>query len=197
MIILHYTLGLEPERSGGMIRYATDLMKEQQSLAEDVVLLYPQGWKWYSKDISWHSCGQRDGIDCYCLYNTFALPVPLRCGIGNPEAFISSRRMSTPQMESLYNKIKPDVFHVHTLMGLPCELLMFFKSKGVKLVYTAHDYFGICPKVNMINSRGEVCDRPSEQSCRECHIKSKPTIFLRVYNSGLFLKLKQYVKDRL
>lgn len=193
MTILHYTLGLAPQRSGGLTAYATDLMNEQQTLS-NVVLLYPQGWRWWSKKITWKREGKRIGIDCYRLKNSLPFPVPLLYGVRSPKDFISQREMSQEQMEELYNQIKPDVFHVHTLMGLPKELLIFFKGKGVKLIYTAHDYYGICPKVNMINNRGELCCAPSEQGCRECNRGSRPTLFLRLYNSKIALELKSYVK---
>ncbi|MFR9579470.1 MAG: hypothetical protein SNH80_02115 [Rikenellaceae bacterium] len=194
MTIIHYTLGTAPERSGGLTHYSTDLIAEQQRSAT-VVLLYAQGWQWHNRDISWRRVGKRGGIECYALQNS--LPLPLRYGVHDPADFISTKSMSQSAMESLYNEIKPDAFHVHTLMGLPKELLIFFKSKGVKLVYTAHDYYGICPKVNMIDHNGEVCNTPSPQKCRECNRASKSTLFLRLYNSKIGLLLKNYVKARL
>ncbi len=194
MTIIHYTLGIAPERSGGLTQYTTDIIKEQQ-LSATVVLLYAQGWQWNNRNISWSRVGTRDGIECYSLQNS--LPLPLRYGVHNPADFISTRVMSQRDMESLYCTIKPDAFHVHTLMGLPRELLIFFKSKGVKLVYTAHDYYGICPKVNMIDNNDEVCDTPSAQKCLECNRDSKSTLFLRLYNSKIGLQLKNYVKARL
>lgn len=40
MRILHYTLGLPPFRSGGLTRYASDLM-EEQTKHNEVFHLYP------------------------------------------------------------------------------------------------------------------------------------------------------------
>ena len=50
MTILHYTIGLAPQRSGGLTKYATDLMQEQQ-VENQVFLLYPSGYRWWSNKI--------------------------------------------------------------------------------------------------------------------------------------------------
>lgn len=41
MRILHYGLGFPPSRTGGMVRYTLDLMKEQLKQGEQVFYLYP------------------------------------------------------------------------------------------------------------------------------------------------------------
>lgn len=183
MRILHYTLGLAPQRSGGLTLYSTDLMREQ-SKQHNVMLLYPSQYRWWSSQIKWKQ--KSDSV--VALIN--ALPVPLLYGVSNPKDFIASSVMDIKQMESLYDATKPDVFHVHTLMGLPKELLVYFKEKGVKLVFTTHDYFGICPRVNMIDLCGEVCTSPSAAKCMAGNIESKSTLFLRFRNSRFVLTLK-------
>ncbi len=190
MVILHYTLGLSPQRSGGMTLYSTDLMRAQAK-EHKVLLLYPSQYRWWSSQIKW----KRKSDNIVALIN--ALPVPLLYGVRKPKDFIASSVMSIQQMESLYDAIKPDMFHVHTLMGLPKELLLFFKDKGVKLIFTAHDYFGICPRVNMIDICGEVCNAPSAAKCMAGNIDSKSTLFLRLRNSRLVLSLKNWTLIRL
>ncbi|MFR9566534.1 MAG: glycosyltransferase [Rikenellaceae bacterium] len=192
MNIMHYTLGLSPERSGGLTTYATDLMVEQ-SKAHRVALLYPSGYVPFSVEISLRRCANYKNIECYKLMNS--LPVPLLYGIKNPSDFISRRTMSLPQMELLYNSVKPHIFHVHTLMGLPLELLEYLKGEGVKLVFTSHDYFGICPKVNLIGRDKMPCVARSATKCRECNASSVSTTMLRVRNSRLFLRLCRAIKS--
>ncbi|MFI3314334.1 MAG: hypothetical protein R3Y04_01540 [Rikenellaceae bacterium] len=186
MRILHYTLGFPPQRSGGMTKYATDLMIEE-SKQHKVALLYPSGYSFWSRKIKWKQTF-RGEIERFGLINTF--PIPLLCGIKTPAHFRSIRSMSIVEMESLYANFKPDVFHVHTLMGLPKELLLFFKERGVKLVFTTHDYFGLCPKVNFINHKGQMCGGASQQRCAECNKSAKSTLYLRLRNSKIALRLK-------
>lgn len=187
MTILHYTLGMSPQRSGGLTKYATDLMSEQ-SKEHRVVLLYPAGYKWWSREMSWSQGESFERVETIRLVNT--LPVPLLFGVKTPMDFISSRKMSKREMERLYNYTKPDVFHVHTLMGLPKELLQYFKRRGVRLIYTSHDYFGICPKVNLIDHNGDLCNEPSPKRCCVCNKHSKSTLYLRLRNSQFALNIK-------
>ena len=41
MRVLHYTLGLPPYRTGGLTKYATDLMLSQAEAGDSVALLWP------------------------------------------------------------------------------------------------------------------------------------------------------------
>ncbi|MDN6196333.1 MAG: glycosyl transferase, partial [Atopostipes suicloacalis] len=41
MRILHYGLGYPPERSGGLVKYVTDLMVEQVKQNHEVAYLFP------------------------------------------------------------------------------------------------------------------------------------------------------------
>ena len=48
MIILHYFLGFPPYRTGGLTKYAFDLMKSQADDGNDVMALWPGEIKNYS-----------------------------------------------------------------------------------------------------------------------------------------------------
>ena len=174
-------------RSGGLTKYASDLMLEQ-SKRHNVTLLSASGWSLFSKNISFRRTSDWGNIRHYNINNS--LPIPLLYGIKNPKDFYDGYSITTRAMEYFYQEVKPDVLHVHTLMGLPKELLEFLKIKGVKLVFSTHDYFGICPQVNLVNHKGEICDGPNEERCRICNDKSKHTLFLRFRNSRYILGLK-------
>lgn len=194
MRILHYSLGLYPYRTGGLNRYVTDLIREQ-SKHHQVALLYPNGYKWWERKTFILGPYTKDGIECYKLKNS--MPLPLLFGIKNPEVFIE-KKISLNSFERFFNDFKPNVLHIHTLMGLSEEILLFFKGKGVRLVYTSHDYFGICPKVNLINESGELCEGPNAIRCARCNVKAPSTLYLRLRNSSLAFKIRngiRWIKD--
>ena len=190
MKILHYSLGLYPHRAGGLNKYCTDLMREQ-SKNHEVSLLYPNGFRWWKKQCFVSKPTIRDGITCYRLIN--ALPVSLLYGIKNPKDFYG-RRISENSFEKFFETFQPDVLHLHTIMGLPEDALAYFKRKGVRIVYTSHDYFGICPKVNMINEKGEPCEGPDVERCRICNTNAPSTFILRIRNSNMALMLRDTVR---
>jgi len=176
MNILHYNLGLSPQRSGGLTKYSLDLMVEQTK-DHCISLLYPCAYRPFCKRISWRRAEDYKGVACYHLCNSF--PIPLLFDIDNPKAFYKGRFMDDVDMERLYAELSPDVFHVHTLMGLPKELLVFFKAKGVRLVFTTHDYYGLGANANFYDE-DSLFYTPNRKS----------VFYLRMRNSRLALNLK-------
>ncbi len=190
MRIVHYTLGLYPKRVGGLNRYATDLLKEQ-SWKHDVSIIVPGRWNMWSKRCSISVAKTDDGVSCYHLNN--ALPLPLLYGIRKPRCFFE-KKISRKSFEQFWTNVRPEVLHLHTLMGMPEDALRFFKEKGVKVVYTSHDYFGICPKVNLINENGNLCEGPHVKRCAVCNAKAPSIMFLRWRNSRLIFVLRDTVR---
>lgn len=190
MRIVHYTLGLYPERTGGLNRYATDLIKEQ-SKNNDVCVIMPGRWKPWQKYCSISKVNIINGIKCYGLVN--ALPQPLLMGIKNPKDFID-KPISESSFESFFENARPEVLHLHTFMGLPKSALLFFKEKGVHIVYTSHDYFGICPRVNLIKVNGNLCEGSCYSDCTMCNLHAPSTIYLRMRSSKLAFKTRDVVR---
>lgn len=188
MRIVHYTLGIYPNRTGGLNRYATDLMREQAKVHE-VYALMPGPWRPWLRSCSISGPKHYNGLLCYHLIN--ASPQPLFFGIKNPHKFLK-RSINSESFKRFYKNVKPEVLHVHTLMGLSEEFLLFFREKGVKIIYTSHDYYGICPKVNFVNSEGKLCEGPDPERCSICNEKSPSIYFLRFRNSTMLLKLRDF-----
>lgn len=189
MRILHYTLGFPPYRSGGLTKYAQDLMLSQIELGHDIYALYPgdiyilrrKAFIKRNKDIQ--------GIKVYELKNPF--PVPLLYGETDSKAFMNDKRANLGNFEVFLNLVKPDILHIHTLMGLPYSMLEMAHKKGIKIVYTSHDYFGLCPKVNFINSEGQICNAASEKKCISCNHNAPSIFYLRIRNSKMIILIKK------
>lgn len=165
MKILHYFLGFPPYRSGGLTRFAFDLMETQHANGDDVVAVWPGEIKIISKQTRFKKGKTIKGIENYELINP--LPVSLDEGIIDTAIFIKNYDKGV--FEDFINKIRPEVFHIHTLMGLPKEFVEVANSKGVKTIFTTHDYFGICPKVTLFTG-GDVCDNDFNcMMCEQCN----------------------------
>ena len=175
MRILHYTLGFSPYRSGGLVKYTKDLMQAQMKLGNLVAALYPGGTSLFEKSCHVHWDKTNDGIRSFEMTNP--LPVPLMYGVKDIESATNSQNLDTCSFEYLLDDVKPEVFHVHTLMGLPLEYLQIVHERGIRIVYTSHDYFGLCPKVNFINQDGEVCLGASADRCDGCNAHANSARF--------------------
>lgn len=189
MRIVHYTLGIYPHRVGGLNRYASDLMMEQ-SKEHEIFVIIPRNSFW-GRRCSLNSVGKKGGVTCYHLKN--AMPLPLFYGISNPKKYIN-REIDKRSFEKFYNDTRPEILHLHSIMGLTEDVLTFFRDKGVKIVFSTHDYFGICPKVNLINANGLLCLGPNADRCKACNSDAPSTLFVILRNSETLLKIRDIVR---
>ena len=183
MNIVHFILGFPPQRSGGLTKYAIGLANAEKSLGHNVFIMYPGNFSFFSKKSKLKKI--TDGI--YELTN--GLPVPLLYGIRCPLKFHERREIVG--LDEFIKEVKPEVFHIHTLMGLPKELLLSLKAIGVKIVYTSHDYYGFYPKVNFIDNNGETCEEADSARCSHCCRKSPCLLFLKIRNSKFIVLFKK------
>lgn len=187
MRILHYFLG--PERQGGLNRYVRDLSAAQAAAGHHVMLLYPCGSLFPPVRPLIRHVGSRCGVECFQLLG--GLPVPLLEGIRQPEMILESLRLLTEeQMCAFISRTRPEVLHVHTWMGFPRELLEVMRARGVRVVFTTHDYFGLCPKVNLVDDAGCPCTDGSDARCSRCNLGAPGERFLSLRNSMVLMRLK-------
>lgn len=143
MKVLHYTLGFQPQRTGGLVKYAEDLMMEQVNQGHQVVALYPGNIKFFSKKPAIKKVASKS-FDCYELRNS--LPLALFGGISDPIAFM------TPCEKDIYRSflknVQPDAIHLHSIIGLHKEFLEVAKDLDIKVFFTSHDYYGLAPVPN-------------------------------------------------
>ena len=191
MKILHYCLGFPPFRTGGMVKYCLDLIKEQLKLGNEVSLLWPGVIKNYSKSIKIKVQNKyKIEGDLYC--NSFEiinpLPISLLDGIKEVEEF--TRIKQEDAFLEFFRKQKFDVMHIHTLMGLPKECLSAAKKLNIKLIFTSHDYFGICPKCSLMKG-SKIC--VNDHACNDCEMCNRTAINLnkiKILQSRIYRFLK-------
>lgn len=196
MNILHYSLGLPPHRSGGLTKYSTDLLITQTKSNDLVSLLYPGDFTFWKKPkIRIIRNESFKGVNIYEIQNPTI--VPIRHGVSNPNSILSPAiNLTEGSLEQFYQETKPEIFHIHTLMGLPFELLEYFRRKGVKTIFTTHDYYGLCLKVNFINQLGLCCTMPGKEQCAVCNNNAPSSLFLKLRNSKYILKYKTKLSVR-
>ena len=164
MKILHYLLGLPPVRTGGLVKYALDLA-EAQSAYDEVYLLIP-GAIAIKREKRFRIAVRRAGswkkVPVYRVNNP--LPIPMGNGIADIDEF--TLPCNGEQYGKFLKKLKPDMIHMHTLMGIHREFLTEAKALKIPVIFTTHDYFGICPTVNLF-CKDNICSAPYV-NCGEC-----------------------------
>lgn len=186
MKILHYSLGFPPYRTGGLTKYCMDLMLAQKELGHDVSLIWPGQFQIILKEPKLKQKKKCFGIDNYEIINP--LPVSLDEGILNIKAY--TKEIEKNIFINFLKELNPDVIHIHSLMGLHKELVLSAKELEIHTVFTTHDYFGLCPKVNMF-CQGHVCENSIDCfSCAKCNQSALSLKKIYVMQSSLYRKMK-------
>lgn len=175
--ILHYSLGLPPYRSGGLTKYSIDLMKEEINQGYEVLLLWPGEIKSYNKNPIIKKRKSQYNIQNFELVN--CLPIPLMGGIKEIDAYM--QKCDKNIYYEFFKKNKPNVIHIHTLMGLHDEFLQAAQDLNIKIVFTTHDYFGLCPKVTFLY-KNKICKEilnSSSDKCLNCDDCNKNALSLK------------------
>lgn len=69
---------------------------------------------------------------------------------------------------------RPDIVHAMHLQGLSASVLDVFESLGLPVVYTAADFWTVCPVVDLRRHDGELCSGPEVSHCIRCVASRNP-----------------------
>lgn len=58
--------------------------------------------------------------------------------------------------------------HFHHLMGFSPSVRNWPARLSCPYDFTVHDYFSVCPQVNLITEEGRYCREPNEEACNRC-----------------------------
>lgn len=86
------------------------------------------------------------------------------------------------EFERVLASVQPDIVHHHntSLLGYS----VFNRIDRIPCLYTAHDYWLICPTSNLLRNRREVCHRKTCFSCAIVH-RRPPQLWRRLARSSL------------
>lgn len=189
MKILHYALGFPPYRTGGLTKFCMDIMHEQKRIGYEVAMLWPGEMKLLGKAVYVRGRGDCQGIKSWELINP--LPVSYDEGIINVDAFTAPCDKSV--FIDFLKDNRPDVIHIHTLMGLYKEFVEAAKDLGIRTVFSVHDFFSICSKVTMFR-KNEVCKFADTcEACPECNLTALSVRKIMILQSPLYRSLKDSI----
>ena len=193
MRILHYSLGFPPYRSGGLTKFCLDLMIEQKNEGDEVALLWPGQMGFINKKIKIKKRSEylasKQKIMSFELINP--LPISFDEGIRNFDKF--TLKGNKDVFFDFLTSFQPDVIHLHTLMGIHKEFLEVAKSLNIKLVFTAHDFFPICPKVTLFRN-GKICDSVGNcKKCASCNSTALSINKIQILQSPIYRVLKDSI----
>ncbi len=185
MKILHYLHGLPPVRNGGLVKYALDLAQGEYESGNDVQLLVPGSFRRQYKGKTEIRSGMWEQLPCHYIVN----PLPVTEGRRIEHIEFLLERECFEVFFIFLKKISPDLIHIHSFMGIGCSFLEAAKKLEIPVVFTTHDYYGLCPKVNLFR-KGKNCARTDWQECALCMGAAVPLKKIIWRHSGVYRTLK-------
>lgn len=190
MKILHYTIGFSPERTGGLVGYATDLMVEQKKQNHEVFALYPSNQFFFGNEPKIRKKKERSGIKTFGLINS--LPLALFGGISNPNDFMKGCNKEV--FIKFLRELTPDVIHLHSLIGLYKEFLQVANDLNIKVVFTTHDYYGLAPIPNFYYNDESFDGNNTNLAWNIMSADALPTSKLRVFQLSFYPSVRKWMK---
>lgn len=115
------------------------------------------------------------GVECFELINSPNLS-PSAANFRNPVQEASSPGQSRKVVEFL-RLHDVDIVHSHSLEGQGLDLIREIRAAGMKAVVTLHNYWHVCPQVDLIHNEHELCfDYEGGKRCVGCLNEPSPGV---------------------
>lgn len=111
-------------------------------------------------------------------------------GTRDPIAQHESSRPLRACVDKVLADFAPDIVHFHEFTKFPIGIVDCIRRHGVRLVFTAQDYFTLCPTVKLQRPDGTLCDRDADSlDCDLCSASSRLNLVMQFeHASDLLLK---------
>jgi glycosyltransferase involved in cell wall biosynthesis len=160
-------VGAWPEIVGGVCNYTRPLHYALAERGAEVHYLfsgatkgdYDFKWKSYLRELR-----KTDNIVWYEIVNS----KNMIHNYFNPLLDIESKATERI-IGDLLDRVRPDVMHVHEIIGLPSSIIDQALERGINVFVTVHEYWWLCQHRVMVDYNGRVCDGPYNiQRCSFC-----------------------------
>ena len=95
-------------------------------------------------------------------------------GISRPYRLDYENEVMARRTREYMREVRPDVVHAEHFQGLSASVIPVFKEFDMPLVYTATDFWTICPVVDLYRHDGVMCEGPELAHCIRCIASRHP-----------------------
>lgn len=157
MKILHICTGFNLDFNGGITNYVRCIAKSQAQNGNDVFIMADGGSNDGYKVINYKS-----EIKAWSLYNKTDLK-------------------ALERVKSLLENENFDLVHIHMMLNMDQDLYKVLLQLNVRYIVSLHDYWMICPRIQMIHPGRERCTHAGEQCVRCFSIIEKNYFIMRIF----------------
>ncbi|MGI8651134.1 MAG: glycosyltransferase family 4 protein [Rubrobacter sp.] len=95
-------------------------------------------------------------------------------GFGRPYRLDFENETMERRAREYVREVSPDIIHAEHFQGLSASVVPVLKEAGVPLVYTATDFWTMCPVVDFRRHDGTMCTGPDLPNCMKCIMSRYP-----------------------
>ena len=90
-------------------------------------------------------------------------------------------------LERVINTFKIDIIHVQHLIGHPLDVFDVAQKSNIPLFFTVHDFYTICPRINLLNENLEYCNQSNLGKCSTCLMETTdlPLNYITIWRNNL------------
>lgn len=190
MRILQVVHDFLPKAVGGTEIYTYDLCKEL-SKRNDVCLFFGDSGidiaesikRGYYDDLAFMS------INPLLYAGHFAYLNLLKPG----KYFTCTNKRVDKAFKTLIEEFRPEVIHFQHLLGLSTNLVNIAYQARIPVVFTAHDFWLLCPKAHLIDNNLNICTAINKSKCVKCLWSSEPFKFkgVKISQPKTYIELPQ------
>jgi glycosyltransferase involved in cell wall biosynthesis len=118
-------------------------------------------------------------------------------GTAEPSSQVFLDRAYAKAFFKVIDEFTPELVHFHELTSAPVQLFESLKNRGIKTVFSAHDFYALCPTVKLFRPDGTYCSLGSDKlDCHNCSADAGLNRFqqLRYANDQWFAKQHRFRK---
>ena len=135
---------------GGTTLHAMDLIKHLRN-EMNIHVLAPEG-------------------ECYKLYSYFKkseteLVYP---GVSEFHEINYYNNYYKEMIENIIDEFGISLVHIHHIKGHYFDLFDVLKEKNIYSIFTTHDFYSVCPTINLLYKNKKFCEKPTKKMCSEC-----------------------------
>lgn len=71
-------------------------------------------------------------------------------------------------MDKIVKLLHIDLIHIHHLKGLYLDIFDVAKENGIPVIYTLHDFYCICPTIQLLDENNKYCGLLEKKDCKKC-----------------------------
>ena len=71
-------------------------------------------------------------------------------------------------LNQILEEFQINMVHIHHLINHPYDIIKVLKQRQIPTIVTLHDFFLICPRVNLLYKNQDYCDVKNIKKCEKC-----------------------------